>query len=283
MPRYFDDWEPGAFPAQRALCAVLEDTDYALEEPDLNPLTLRLTIASEAANALDACIQGASAGLPRLWQEAAALWRNAARTEDIAFSEEPYVSLTGVMATIPVIVSPDGRGGQRVHTPADPNAFTFPILQAQQHLYHFFTGYCDAFDRVAQEVENLFQVRTNRHGWRELTGWKHGRNRALNQIRDHEPAFTGWVSGFYADRAEQAFQYRDTLREVGHIPARAAVDGASRRWQLLVGAVSEDKPIELNTDAVQLCRVLMRDGLVVINTVYHILFKHCQSHGLPPW
>lgn len=126
-------------------------------------------------------------------------------------------------------------------------------------------------------------MRTNRHGWRELTGWKHGRNRALNQIRDREPAFTGWVSGFYADRVEQAFQYRDTLREVGHIPAKAAVDGASRRWQLMIGAVTEGKPAALNTDAVQLCRVLLRDGLVVINTVYHILFKHCQSHGLPPW
>ncbi|MBI2885890.1 MAG: hypothetical protein HYY02_01640 [Chloroflexi bacterium] len=281
MPKYYDAWEPGVFPAQRPLCRALEDTDYALEEPDLNPLTLRLAGAHQAANALDDRIREASRGLARLWQEAQALWSSDAAA--VAVTEEVYVSPAGEAQTVAtaVLLGQDGPP-QRHRTPEDA-ALVFPVAECQQLLFHFFTSYCAALDRLAREVGRLFALRPEGATWRQLTAVRRGPNRLLRPLREREPALFAWLSGFHKADVDTAFAYLDTFHQVGHFPARATVERESRRWRLWIGAAAGDGPVELSTDAVQLCRVLMRDGLTVVNTTYHILYRHWQQHGPPPW
>ena len=283
MPKYYDAWEPGTFPAQRPLCFVLQESEYALEEQDINPLTIRLATASQSANALDQLIRDASRGLPRLWQEAVALWGEAALRSAITFTEELLPTPTGEAQTVAAVALVGSQGVVKTHVPTDHQAFAFPMMEAQQLLLQFFSSYCAALDRVSWEMDWLLTLGSKQPGWRALTAWKHGQNRALRRLREKEPALLAWVTGFYVEHLAEAYRYLDSLQGIGYIPARATVDTPSRRWRLWTGPAVGEQPIELAADAMQLCRVLMRDGLTVINTTYHILYRHYQTHGLPPW
>ena len=283
MPKYYDAWEPGTFPAQRPLCLVLQDTEYALEEQDINPLTIRLATAYQSANSLDQLIRDAGRGLPRLWQEAVALWGQEAPQEEITFTEVMLPTPAGEAQTVAAVALVGREGVLKTHVAADHQAFAFPMVEAQQLLLQFFSSYSAALDRVAWEMDRLLTLESKQSGWRALTAWKHGQNRALRRLREKEPALSAWVTGFHAEHLEEAYRYLDSLGGIGYIPARAAVDAPSRRWRLWVGPAVGTQPVELATDAVQLCRVLMRDGLTVINTIYHILYRRSQDHGLPPW
>jgi hypothetical protein len=173
------------------------------------------------------------------------------------------------------------QGVVKAHCPPDQQAF--PMMEAQQLLAQFFSNYCASLDRVAWEVDRLFALGSKWPLWRTLTPWKGGRNRVLRRLRDKDPALSAWLSGFHAAELAVAFSYQGTLQQLGYIPAKAAIDSPSRRWRLRIRAAGGGTSTELSTDAMHLCRTLMKDGLTAINATYHILYRHYQEHGLPPW
>jgi hypothetical protein len=188
-PRYYDDVEPGTFPHQRALCRSLAETAFALEEPDANPLTLRLVSARTAIESLQTDLR-------------------------------------------------------------DP-------IAAQQHLQAFFTAYCSALDRLTQEAARL-------HDQPDTPWQKRGE-------RPWPPALNAWLTGLHASALDVAFEYQGNS-----LPSRLEDGRHPRLW---IGT----SPGGEHIDAVQLCRVLMRDGLAFMNATYALLLTTLQERGLPPW
>lgn len=137
------------------------------------------------------------------------------------------------------------------------------MMQLQLDMSLFFTGFCTALDRLGAEVALLFGHDSG--CWQD----------AAAPVGDRDPGLAAWLSGLHASALAPAFTYREALTHFGHIPAR--FDDAERRlW-----VASEEGP--LDTDAVQLCYLLLRNGLAVINGAYFLLLRSCEENGLPPW
>jgi len=136
------------------------------------------------------------------------------------------------------------------------------MMQLQLNLSLFFTGFCSALDRLAQEVALLFGQTSAR--WQDAPG----------PIAERDPTLSAWLTGIHASFFAPAFAYRETFTHLGDIPAR--FDETERRLRV----TSQEGP--LDTDAVQLCYLLMRNGLAVINGGYFLLLRRCEA-GLPPW
>ena len=289
MSRYYDDCEPGAFPYQRPLCEALQESACPLEEPEVNPLTLRLLSARQACLVLADAGHEASRGLRMLKQEALALWGTPSKPVELVLTEEPAPGPHGDAqgATAQALLL---RGEQvlKRHALADRGA-TFPMMRAQGLLFQFFTGFCAALERLIREVESLFAFppagsgRHTRSARRQAFPNGLLPSPASHLLQDKEPALAAWMSGLHAGGLAPAFQYRDILDRLGYIPARAAVDNNRTEWRLWIVAPVAGEPQPLTTDGAQLCRVLLRDGLVVLNGAYHILYRHYQDHGPPPW
>ncbi len=255
MSRYYESWEPGTFPHQRALCEALAATPYALDDDPFNPLTLRLVAALEATNRL---AQTLERPIPTAAPSTVDLEQAEAGEPTLAWVADRPMLLTFEVRT--------GRDGD------------FPVTEAQSCLFQFIHAYTGALDRVGREISLLLDGDGRRPGWRSAA-----QPRTLRRWRGRHPALTAWLSGPTAAPLLRAFDYLAWFQEAGFLPTNAEPADNGRRWRLWIPEAGPNSSAAMSVDALQLCRVLQRDACTVFNGVYHMLHQQGEQQGPPPW
>ena len=160
MAVYYDAWDSGAFSFQRPLCQALQSSSFALDDPAVNPLTLRLVTAHQASNDLYAVLRRAREGLPPQWQPAVAFRGEGEISEDRAptgGSLSPSISISKAEAQTrarAALVKEQGTAETRRFS--GHKDLDFPAaMEAQRLLFQFFVGFGAALDSAARSQQGV--------------------------------------------------------------------------------------------------------------------------------
>lgn len=292
---YYDYYEKGAFPHQQELCKAVEWTQQcnlegrrlvlttlthqfsdgtekeyettALTDIPVNPLTLRLRTLRKALNQLKEEVNHVNAEIEK--------------TVNDQFDKSKSF---GVGITFNAQDSSLETGGAPIEEISFPENKTirFHYDKVYFALYDFFTNLGSVLDRLAYEINLLYQLGDwlkERLGWFKLI---EPTNRFLSCLNVKDKNLAEFIQAQITN-FKKIPGYRNRLIHDSTIATNIKTIDFPPKFQVFLPRDSNKPESPMNVDAIEFCEEAKADVLKLLDGSYELMLQYLQSHGKPPW
>ncbi len=271
-PWYYEFHEKGAFSHQQQLCDAVRWTEYNLEGQKLksanvlsaiqgNPLTIRLLALNEAlkhfenAKTIDEKIKGI------------------ARAQ---FEKNKFFAMSGTWIAENSSLNTKGAPIEIIDIAGE--RFEYRHIDIHLMLYEFFTNLGSILDRLAHEINMLYNlgIPQKERYWGTLIKDKP----YLEKLRVKDGGLADLLKD-YAGRFQAATRYRNRMVHDGIIKVESDISVSGLRVNLTQDPDNEASP--MNVDAVSFCEETRVDVLKLLDRSYELILQHIKTQGKPPW
>jgi len=271
---YYDYYEKGAFPHQQQLCKAVEwIKGCSLEGQRLispthltaviaNPLTIRLLALRKALDQLRSNIDTTSGRINRLKRR--------------QFDKDGQ-TLMGITWNAQDSQA-DTLGAPILEIKIGENKpFEFQYAMLHLALYEFFTNFGSILDRLAYEINMLYNLRLPKLtiDWGQLT-----KETNLTILAGKDNNLSASLSD-YIGKIKTAIRYRNRIVHDGVIKVEVDTIGMGLSVNLAQDPDNEDSP--MNVDAISFCEETEADILKLLDGSYELILQHIGTQGKPPW
>jgi len=275
---YYAYYEPKKFLHQRELCKAVERTDCNLECRRLvsptrltgipaNPLTLRLRALQKALNKLEREIDHVNAEIEG--------------ATNVQFGKSKSFSTQGTFHTQDSSLETGGAPIEEISFPGN-KTIRFHYDKVYFALYDFFTNLGSVLDRLAYEINLLYELGDwveERIDWLRLIN---PRNRFLCCLSDKDKNLAEFIQA-QATNFKKIPTYRNRLIHDSIIHTDIETAGFPRRFQVFLPRDPNKQKTQRDVDAVEFCKKTKADVLKLLDESYRLMLQHHKSHGNPPW
>lgn len=271
---YYESHEKGAFPHQQQLCEAVEwikgcnlegqqlISPTHLTAPIANPLTIRLLALRKALKQLESSINTTRGKIKKQVEEQFAKHKS--------FGMQGTFEAQGSSA--------DTLGAPILEIEIGENKpFKFQHAMVHLALYEFFTNFGSILDRLAYEINMLYnlQIPKVKIDWGQLT-----KETNLTKIGDKDKELAASL-GNYMGKLKTATRFRNRIVHDGMIKVDIDISIMGLSVNLAQDPDNETSP--MNKDAVSFCEETKADILKLLDGSYELILQHIETQGKPPW
>jgi len=271
---YYDHYEKGAFPHQQQLCEAVEwikgcnlegrqlISPTHLTAPIANPLTIRLLALRKALKQLESSINTTRGKIKKQVEEQFAKHKS--------FGMQGTFEAQGSSA--------DTLGAPILEIEIGENKpFKFQHAMVHLALYEFFTNFGSILDRLAYEINMLYnlQIPKVKIDWGQLT-----KETNLTKIGGKDKELAASL-GNYMGKLKTATRFRNRIVHDGMIKVDIDISIMGLSVNLAQDPDNETSP--MNKDAVSFCEETKADILKLLDGSYELILQHIETQGKPPW
>jgi hypothetical protein len=261
-PWYYDYYEKGVFSHQQKLCNAVRWTKYNLEGQKLkspthlsaiqaNPLTVRLLALNEAiehfnnAKMIDKKI------------------KELAREQ---FDKNKFFQMTGTWIAESSLLNTKGAPIEIIEIAGERLELRY--IDIQLTLYEFFTNFGSVLDRLAYEIDKLYELNIPRYylGWGKLT--------SKSELSRKNEALANLL-GEYHNKFYTATRYRNRLTHDGTIHFEAEI--SHRGVFIGLGENPDNDESNFNVDAIKFCEDKKEEVLTLLDESYKLMLKDYEN------
>lgn len=293
-PWYYDYYEKGVFPYQQELCKAVAWTrcnlegqqkvpttiirmssngtekEYkttALTEIPINPLTLRLRALQKALNQLEEEINHINAEI----QEA---------TND-QFDKSRFFTMGRTFHAQDSSLETGGAPVEEISFPGN-KTIRFHYDKVYFALYDFFTNLGSVLDRLAYEINLLYELGDwleERIDWFRLVN---PRNRFLCCLNNKDKNLAEFIQA-QATNFKRMLTYRNRLIHDSIIRADIETVGFPHKFHVFLPRDPNKQKTQRDVDAVVFCKKTKANVLKLLDEGYRLMLQHHKNYGNPPW
>ena len=268
---YYDSHEKGAFPHQQQLCVAVQWTKCNLEGQRLksptvlsaiqgNPLTIRLLALDEALEHFD---------------NAKTIDKKIKELAEEQFSKNGHSSMGVTWKDERSSLNTKGAPIEIIEIAGED--LEFKHIDIQLALYEFLTNFGSVLDRLAYEINMLYDLGIPK---RELYWSNLKKEINLTKLDGKDEALTKLLRE-YSESFKLASRYRNRLVHDGIIkietnPSHSGLD-------IMLAEDPKDDESPMNVDAIKFCNEAKANVLKLLDRSYELMLQHHQNHGNPPW
>ena len=271
---YYDSHEKGAFPHQQQLCDAVEwikgcnlegqqlISPTHLTAPIANPLTIRLLALRKALKQLESSINTTRGKIKKQVEEQFAKHKS--------FVMQGTFKAQGSSA--------DTLGAPILEIEIGENKpFKFQHAMGHLALYEFFTNFGSILDRLAYEINMLYnlQIPKVKIDWGQLT-----KETNLTKIGGKDKELEASLRN-YMGKLKTATRFRNRIVHDGMIKVDIDISIMGLSVNLAQDPDNETSP--MNKDAVSFCEETKADILKLLDGSYELILQHIETQGKPPW
>ena len=270
---YYD--EKGEFPHQQQLCkavAWIKGCDLEgrqlispthLTAPIANPLTIRLLALRKALKQLKSMINTTRAKIKK--------------QKDEEYDKHNCCVMQG---TFKAEGSPADTLGAPIQTIKIGENKPFDFQHAMVHLalYEFFTNLGSILDRLALEINMLYElgIPKDKIDWGKLAN----KEANLTKLEGKDKNLSASLRD-YIEKFKTAVRYRNRIVHDGMIKVEIDISIMGLSVNLAQDPDNETSP--MNKDAVSFCEETKADILKLLDGSYELILQHIETQGKPPW
>jgi len=277
-PWYYDYYEHGALGRQvvpTTLTQILGDgterntKTTALTGEQANPLTIRLLGIRQPLNKLNRKVKQINNAIEKQ-----------ARKQ---FNKGEIFEMKGEFITQGGLDKTSGAPIDRFTISEDGKTYEFRHIMAHVALYEFLTNWVSILDRLAYEINMLYDLRIDKFKlyWGNLT-----KELNLTNLEGKDKALTDLFKD-YVKKLHKASRYRNRLVHDGIIRVSVDVGFAVHKGTKGLSIKLAQDPDNINSpmdvDAIEFCKKSKNDVLELLDRSYKLMLQHYQNHGNPPW
>jgi len=268
---YYEFHEKGAFPHQQQLCDAVRWTKYNLEgqkpkSPNVlsaiqgNPLTIRLLALNEALKHFD---------------NAKTIDKKIKELARAQFDKNKFFTMSGTWIAENSSLNTKGAPIEKIEIAGE--RFECRHIDIHLMLYEFFTNFGSILDRLAYEINMLYDlgIPKVKIDWGQLTKKT---NSTKLEGKDKNLAVSLWD---YTGKLQTATRYRNRIVHDGIIKVETDISVSGLRVNLTQDPDNEASP--MNVDAVSFCEETKVDILKLLDKSYELILQHIKIQGKPPW
>lgn len=294
-PWYYDYYEKGTFRHQQKLCDAVKwaqqcnlegqrvvpttlihqlsdgtEKEYrttALTEIPTNPLTLRLRALQKALNQLEEEINYINAEIEETTYD--------------QFDKSKFFLMQRTFNAQDSSLETGGAPIEEINFPGN-KTIRFHYDKVYFALYDFFTNIGSVLDRLAYEINLLYELGDwlkDKLDWLKLTNQRDKFFRGLNVkdqnlakfIQDQKPNF------------EKVPDYRNRLIHDSIISTDIETVGFPYKFHVFLPQDPKDAKSQMDVDGTEFCKKAKADVLKLLDRSYELMLQHLQTHGNPPW
>jgi len=264
-PWYYDYYEKDSFPHQQQLCDAVRWTKYNLEGQRLksptvlsairgNPLTIRLLALNEAiehfnnAKMIDSKI------------------KELAREQ---FDKNKFCLIGGTWFAESSPLDTKGAPIEIIEIAGERLELRY--IDIHLALYEFFTNFGSVIDRLAYEIDKLYELNIPRRylDWGELTS-----KSELDKLSKKTTVLVSLL-GEYRNKFHNATRYRNRLIHDGIINFEVV----PRHTGVFIGlGENPDDESAFNVDAIRFCEDKKKGVLTLLNESYKLMLQYYENH-----
>jgi len=241
--RYFEDYHFGELKNQKSLCKAVKETGYSIETYDANPMTIRLLIAHDNLKQI-IC-------LASQWHTTGPLIINMGNSS-------PLPMVSGALSYDP-IVRPDNH-----------NTKSFNLIEVHKALFGFFSNLNSAMDRLAYEINILYQIEMNK----PIIDWAYFFGNAHKDPQKPIPLLKDIVNNHNKQRINWIIECRNRLLHDGILNVEL---NGSIYLQKYPGDSNKDVKTQMKDE----CENAYSEIVHTIDEIYGSLLTQIETWGLP--
>ncbi len=264
-PWYYESHEKGAFPHQQQLCDAVRWTKYNLEGQKLksptvlsairgNPLTIRLLALNEAIEHLN---------------NAKMIDKKIKELAREQFDKHKSFLMSGTWKAESSSLDTKGAPIEIIEIAGE--RLEFRHIEIHLALYEFFTNFGSVIDRLAYEIDKLYELNIPRRylGWGKLTS-----EPELNELSRKNEVLANLL-GEYHNNFYTATRYRNRLTHDGIIHFEVEL----RHIGLIINLREkpDDDESNLNVDAIGFCEDRKKEVLMLLNESYKLMLQDYEN------
>lgn len=291
---YYEYYEKGKFPHQQELCNAVawsqcnlegqqkvpatmirmssngtekEYKTIALTEIPINPLTLRLRALQKALKQIEEEINHVNAEIEKT-------------TKD-QLDKSKFFSMQRSFNAQDSSLETGGAPIEEISFPAN-KTIRFHYDKVYFALYDFFTNLGSVLDRLAYEINLLYELGDwieERIDWFRLVNQ---RNRFLcclnNKDKNLAELIQAQVTNF-----KKVPTYRNRLIHDSIISTNIETIGFPHKFQVLLPREPNKQKSLRDVDAIEFCKKAKTGVLKLLDGSYELMLQHFQTFGKPPW
>jgi hypothetical protein len=270
---YYD--EKGEFPHQQQLCktvAWIKGCDLEgrqlispthLTAPIANPLTIRLLALRKALKQLKSRINTTRAKIKKQVEEQFAKHKSFGMQGTFKAEGSPADTLGAPIQTIQI---------------GENKPFDFQHAMVHLALYEFFTNLGSILDRLALEINMLYElgIPKDKIDWGKLAN----KEANLTKLEGKDKNLSASLRD-YIEKFKTAVRYRNRIVHDGMIKVEIDISIMGLSVNLAQDPDNETSP--MNKDAVSFCEETKADILKLLDGSYELILQHIETQGKPPW
>ena len=265
-PWYYEYHEKGTFPHQQQLCDAVRWTKYNLEGQRLksptvlsairgNPLTIRLLALNEAIEHFS--------NAKMLDKKIKELAREQFDRNRIFLMGGTWIAESSPLNTNGAPIEVIEIAGERLE---------FRYIDIQFGLYKFFSNFGSVMDRLAYEIDMLYELEIPRLSldWMRLTS-----EVELDKLSKMNMVLASLL-GKYRSEFHNATRYRNRLIHDGIINFEVVI----RHMGVFIGLGEnpDDDESAFNVDAIRFCEDKKKEVLTLLNEVYKLMLQDYENY-----
>lgn len=275
---YYEYYEPGAFPHQRELCEKIARTKCNLEGQRpinhdrltgerANPLTIRLYNIQDKLKELEKIVEDASSRISRYVEAKFNRGEIAGIHHSLVTS-----SSTGTFTA--------GAPTEKIELDGVEEALEINTFKPHVLLYELFTNFGSVLDRLAFEINLLYNLRVHNVNWSKLVDIRPSNDKYFKALRNKDAQLADLIVSF-SSKLKKTIGYRNRLVHDGIIRVYADINFTG--LNLMLAEDPNDNQSQMSLVAIDFCKKARLNILKVLDESYRLMLKHLQSHGNPPW
>jgi len=294
-PWYYEYYEKGKFPHQQKLCKAVEWTGCNLEGQRLVPNTLTgadgtktktSKLTGQVANPLTIRLIGLRIALNQLRNKVNQINRTIRKQKVKQFNKGEMFEIKGQFLTASSSVQTSGAPVDEFEISGEEKPLKFYHVKAHFSLYQFFSNLGSAMDRLAYEIDLLYQLNIPKVDWPKLVDTRPQKDKYWKMLNNKDPMLARFIRNS-PSKLEQALSYRNRLIHDGIIRVEVHIGllvnkGISGLSVKLAEDPNNDGSL-MNVDAIDFCLFAKADVLKLVDGSYELMLQHLQTHGNPPW
>ena len=290
---YYEFYETGTFPTQRELCRALEWTECNLEGQRVVPTvffkklpdgtekkTPTTKLTGERANPLTIRLFGVRNKLGQLERIVNEVKSKIKEQEKAQFSAGRPFGIKGTYITSSsTSVETGGAPVERLEISDVKETIEFRHIEVHSLLYELFISFGSILDRLAYEINLLYNLDIQKVDWPKLIG-SPDKAKNLDLLGGKDERLANFVSRA-APKFEKALSYRNRLVHDGII--RIDTDISLQGLSVILAEDPNNNRSPMNVNAIDFCKRAKVGILELLNESYRLMLEYHKGHGNPPW
>ena len=266
---YYDYFESATFPHQQNLCEAVAWTKYNLEgqiasktsltRSPGNPLTIRLLAVKEALKKLEDYIGELDLKIKTQAEK--------------QFKTNKFFSMGGTFYGKDSLSDSSGAPIEKIEIEADGKKIILELKWVTIHLalYEFFTNFGSVMDRLAYEINVLYELNEKKIDWPKLIDKRKNNDKVWKSLCKKDEILAVIIED-YSPKFKTANLYRNRLVHDGLIDFNP--DISFRGINIFLGQNPDDNTSPMDVNAIEFCKQTKTDMLGLLDKSYDLMIQY---------
>jgi len=270
---YYEYHDKNSFPHQKMLCEAVAWTKYNLE----GQIALSTSLSASHGNPLTLRLLAMKNALDQMKNHIGELDNKITATAAKQLSNKKFFGFSGSYHGQNDILTGNGAPIEIIEFEDDGIKYRYEIKWLIIHLalYEFYSNLGSVLDRLAYEINNIYELKANKIDWAKLMGFGRDERKYLDDLHTKDVGLEKYLKD-NIHRFDQALKYRNRIVHDGIIECDIVT--SHNGVQIYLSNEPDSNNRIIGTNALDFCKETKVHVLQLLDTSYDLMFQYFKSN-----